>query len=178
MNNSLKYLIFIAFALIAAISCTSRDRDNPLDPGFDDDFEDRFELKLDSHPGRTIVLWKRLSDESTEAYNVYRALDDTNFVRIAVVDADSSSYVDTNVFDEITYFYKINATFDDNLESPFSSTLKITTGSTNTWILDFSGDFVVRLTHDLRHKTGQLRTRDCVVECTLCQLPIWGGNKK
>lgn len=87
-------------------------------------------LKAESHKIRTVPLsWQALRYEVVEGYVLYRSKDkDSNYRKIATIRGRTdTSYTDTKLADNTTYWYKVSAYNKDGLETDPSEPVSATT---------------------------------------------------
>lgn len=87
------------------------------------------ELKVTFKKDANYLVWSKARDNITSVigYNVYRSINDRDYIKLNGSYIAQREYVDSNVVLEKNYFYKITAVDEVHLESPFSPEIKIVT---------------------------------------------------
>ena len=134
------------------LSCSERQRLNPLDPLNPETGGRPTGLRVISEYKTVTLWWDRINVKDLQGYNVYRKQGrDQIFHKIAMVSPDSSRFRDKGVNYGITYFYQLSA-FTPSFESPRSEVVSITPGPTFNWVVDTQRGQVVKLTFDGLHQ--------------------------
>lgn len=145
-------IIFFSF-----ISCTTRDRDNPLDP--ESNGNSKLSLSVLSHNERVELKWNKSNLNGFIGYNLYRKdHPNSQFNLIAnLISPNITKYTDLNVSFNNTYSYYITIQGENNESSP-SNTVVISPGPGYNWIVDYYGDQIVKITYDARYKISHYYT--------------------
>ena len=134
------------------LSCSERQRLNPLDPLNPKTGGRPTGLRIISEYKTVTLWWDRVNVKNLQGYNLYRKKGgDQIFHKIAVVSPDSSQFSDRDVCYGITYSYRLSA-FTTSFESPLSEAVSITPGPTFNWVVDTYRGKVVKLTFDGLHQ--------------------------
>lgn len=144
--------IFTKFALvILLVSCTDRERSNPLDPKNLVTLGRPTGLNVISIQDTVFLNWDILKLNDLAGYQIYRRTGvDTGFVSHAFVSAPSNTFREFGLAFDVEYEYQISAG-GDTFESLRSEVVKIIPGPTFTWVTEKRSQQVIKLTHDSRH---------------------------
>jgi len=144
--------------LILLLSCTDRERSNPLDLKNPETLGRPTGLTVISIQDTIFLNWDIIELSDLTGYQIYRGSDtSTKPVLHAFVSAPSNTFKDFTVVFDIEYDYQISAV-GDNFESSRSDFAKITPGPTFNWITENGNQQIAKLTHDSRHllhRTGR-----------------------
>jgi len=144
--------------LILLLSCTDRERSNPLDQKNPETLGRPTGLNVISIQDTIFLNWDIIELSDLTGYQIYRGSDtSTEPVLHAFVSAPSNTFKDFTVVFDIEYDYQISAV-GDNFESSRSDFAKITPGPTFNWITENGNQQIAKLTHDSRHllhRTGR-----------------------
>jgi len=157
--NSISFHIFPKLALLLLlVSCTDRERSNPLDPKNHEILGRPTGLNVISIQDTIFLNWDIIELSDLTGYQIYRGSDiDTEPVLHAFVSAPSNTFKDFTVVFDIEYDYQISAV-GDNFESSRSDFAQITPGPTFNWVTENGNQQIAKLTHDSRHlihRTGR-----------------------
>ena len=87
------------------------------------------------------LQWNVVADSDLSHYAVYRSTDNVTFTLLANVTAGTEEYLDTDIAEETTYYYKLKAVDDEGNESPFSVTASA--ARTTDPIIETPNDYTV-----------------------------------
>lgn len=157
--NSISIHIFPKLALlILLLSCTDRERSNPLDLKNPETLGRPTGLNVISIQDTIFLNWDIIELSDLTGYQIYRGSDtNTEPVLHAFVSSPSNTFKDFPVVFDIEYDYQISAV-GDNFESSRSDFAKITPGPTFNWVTENGNQQIAKLTHDSRHlihRTGR-----------------------
>ncbi len=157
--NSINIHIFPKLVLlILLLSCTDRERSNPLDLKNPETLGRPTRLNVISIQDTIFLNWDIIELSDLTGYQIYRGSDtNTDPVLHAFVSAPSNTFKDFTVVFDIEYDYQISAV-GDNFESSRSDFAKITPGPTFNWVTENGNQQIAKLTHDSRHlihRTGR-----------------------
>ncbi len=157
--NSINIHIFPKLVLlILLLSCTDRERSNPLDLKNPETLGRPTGLTVISIQDTIFLNWDIIELSDLTGYQIYRGSDtSTEPVLHAFVSAPSNTFKDFTVVFDIEYDYQISAV-GDNFESSRSDFAKITPGPTFNWVTENGNQQIAKLTHDSRHlihRTGR-----------------------
>ncbi|MCH8872031.1 hypothetical protein IH824_04545 [candidate division KSB1 bacterium] len=157
--NSISIHIFPKLALlILLLSCTDRERSNPLDLKNPETLGRPTGLNVISIQDTIFLNWDIIELSDLTGYQIYRESDtNTEPVLHAFVSSPSNTFKDFTVVFDIEYDYQISAV-GDNFESSRSDFAKITPGPTFNWVTENGNQQIAKLTHDSRHlihRTGR-----------------------
>ena len=149
MKSFLK--IIVLSSILVILSCSDRERNNPLDPK-NPETSGRIENFSVLSFGKSVKLgWSYLDFRGIDSISVYRLIaPGTIFTQISTVQPGQNSFTDYNVEYGTSYDYYITAHIKD-YETPPTDTLDIEPGPTYSWILDYQSGTLHRMTHDLQY---------------------------
>jgi len=144
--------IFTKFTLvILLVSCTDRERSNPLDPKNPETLGGPTGLNVISIQDTVFLNWDAIKLNDLAGYQIYRSSEaDTGFVSHAFVSAPSNTFKEFGLACGVEYEYQISAS-GDNFEGWRSEVVKIIPGPTFTWVTEGLSQQVIKLTHDSKH---------------------------
>ena len=157
--NSISIHIFPKLALlILLLSCTDRERSNPLDLKNPETLGRPTGLNVISIQDTIFLNWDIIELSDLTGYQIYRGSDtNTEPALHAFVSSPSNAFKDFTVVFDIEYDYQISAV-GDNFESSRSDFAKIKPGPTFNWVTENGNQQIAKLTHDSRHlihRTGR-----------------------
>ncbi len=145
MRKAVTFHAFVLAGIAITLSCSDRD---PIKI-----FRD-FNLRATSEKLMIILSWNRVADDDLTGYNLYRSEGGGELVLYRVLEIEDSSYVDSSVLTDVVYGYQITASFVNGRESDPSEEEQIIPGPTATWVYDESSAQLVKMTHDVAHRTS------------------------
>ena len=134
------------------LSCTDRERINPLDPKNADTLGRPTGFKVFSIQDTVYLGWTSIDLKDLNGFQIYRTTNGLDeFLPVQLVPPSNNSFKDTNIEFEIEYTYFMTAV-GANYESPPSDTLGVIPGPTLNWVASNTNQQLLKLTHDLRHR--------------------------
>jgi len=121
------------------ITCSMRERSNPLDPKNPDTGGKPSDIKVVSLKNDITVSWDPIQSVDVEGYNIYRRKQgESSLQKIDFIPLGINSYKDTgfNYDQEVLYALSIIA---PGYESPLSDSVSITPGPYEYWAADLYG---------------------------------------
>lgn len=150
--NSFDFHVFVIFVLvILLVSCTDRERSNPLDPKNPETLGRPSGLNVISIQDTVFLNWDAIKVIDLTGYQIYRSSEaDTELVQHTFVSTASNTFKEFGLAFDVEYDYQISAR-GDNFESLRSEVVKIIPGPTFTWVTERRSQQVIKLTHDSQH---------------------------
>jgi hypothetical protein len=143
------YIFFWIMCVAFLLSCSERERNNPLDPQNPKTKGRLVGLKAVAKEKAVSLSWDAVSLGGIDHVNIYRkTAADSEFVLFYKIPPTAHSYMDSVTYG-LVYQYRISATIDD-YETPFSLAVTVEPGPTYTWVADLSEGVFARLSHDLQ----------------------------
>ncbi len=143
-------LIYISVLLLIVLSCSGRERDNPLDPL--GKFKTPVDLQLFPDGHQVTLNWDVKDLKDYYGFRIYRAVDDTNsFELLKEVDPEIKSYIDSSVAFYRWYFYRVSV-LGYQTESKPSRIQKTLPGPGTIEILSRYGYSIHEYSYDLLHR--------------------------
>ena len=142
-------LLFIA---LLVISCSDRERSNPLDPTNPVTGGAPTGLVIQSNRDTVTLQWNAMAVDDLESYRIYRGIGNSEPIFFDEVGADSTEYKDTSVFTDSVHQYTIQAVTAFS-EGEHSKPQTIIPGSINFWVADMSlySGRLTRISYDGAH---------------------------
>jgi formylglycine-generating enzyme required for sulfatase activity/lipopolysaccharide export LptBFGC system permease protein LptF len=120
----MKRKLFLLTMLIALYACQDRQPTNPLIQGFDVPVPEL--QSITAINDQTAELKWSYTNERATSFQIYRGLTDKNLTAHALTDSFCTTWQDSGLVIDTTYYYKISAHFDEN-ESELSNTKTVMT---------------------------------------------------
>ena len=133
--------------MLFLLSCSKRDRLNPLD--VENPITGGKPTGLNLVPIRDTVQvsWDEIDDRDLSVYVIHKAVNNTELREYAAVSADSTEYSDSAVSYYQNYTYAVQAV-TDYMVSPLSDTISVTIGPYSIYVVDFYDNSVRILSWD------------------------------
>ena len=138
------------------LTCTERDRLNPIDPQNPETAGRPRVLKIYSAYDHAVLQWNQLQVKGIHGYHIYRKQDsDSIFTPIHLASPDSNRYIDNGLAYESRYDYFVTVLGGD-FETASSDTVSITPGPTIIWSTDVYNRRILKISHDGSHEIKQI----------------------
>jgi hypothetical protein len=138
--------------LISIVSCSNRNRSNPLDPKNPDTHGKPTDLRILSDRDNVTLSWDKITLDDITGYKIYkRNQNESNYQIIETIGSNRSTFTEETVPYDQQMTYQITALTSSGYESPFSDSVSITAGPNNYWIVDYYMGSVFHLTYDCLH---------------------------
>ena len=133
--------------MLFLLSCSKRDRLNPLD--VENQITGGKPTGLNLVPIRDTVQvsWDEIDVRDLSVYVIHKAVNNTELMEYAAVSADSTEYSDSAVSYYQNYTYAVQAV-TDYMVSPLSDTVSVTVGPYSIYVADFYDNSVRILSWD------------------------------
>ena len=139
----------ILFLGLLFLSCSDRERNNPLDPQNSVTKGRISGISISSRERSIYLSWQPLAIANVDSILVYRQNVDGYFNHYKSLQKNSSSFVEANTQYGQSYTYYVTAKVGD-YESPPSDKVSIVPGPTYLWVGDLANGYFSRFTYDLR----------------------------
>jgi hypothetical protein len=120
----MKRKLFLLTMLITLYACEDRQPTNPLIQGYDVPIPEL--QNITAVNDQTAELKWSYTDERATSFQIYRGLTDKNLTAHALTDSFITTWQDSGLVIDTTYYYQISARFDEN-ESELSNTKTVMT---------------------------------------------------
>ncbi len=153
MNDMIKYGLrfFFGVVCIAGLSCSNRERTNPLDPMNPNTQGHIQRVRLLSEKDTVTIEWDAFALQGITGYRVYRRSPGASeYAHVALIPHPSSQFYDGGQVYDQSVGYQVSVQIDA-YESPPSDTASITPGPYCWWVADYYGGVVAKLTYDGLH---------------------------
>ena len=152
------FLLYTLFTLIISITCSKRERLNPIDPQNPETNGKIEKIYLSSYKEQVTLEWNPVHiNNDFPGYKIYKKADiEPEFVFYSLVSPDSNIFIDNDVEYGHKYSYQVSVLADD-FESTLSDTISISPGPTCIWVSDIYINSLIRLTHDCSHEIERIR---------------------
>ena len=147
MKKFVTFRAFVVTGIVFLLSCGERD---PIK------IFREFNLTVSSEKLMITLSWDSVSDVDLKGYNLYRSVGNGELGLYKALGVMDTSYVDSSVSSDIVYGYQITALFAGGRESDPSEEERIIPGPTITWVFEASSAQLVKMTHDVAHRTGDV----------------------
>jgi hypothetical protein len=150
MKSGIRFTI-IGMAL-TLLSCSGRDRSNPLDPQNPETGGKVADVRLSAIGHDVTVSWDAVNLSAISAYHVYRKESGAaSFSRIGTVPSSRSDFLDPGRSYDAEWNYAVTAQTGAGYQSPLSDSLSILPGPYTFWMCDYYDGSIHRLTYDGRY---------------------------
>ena len=108
----MKRKLFLLILLITLYACEDRQPTNPLIQGYDVPIPEL--QSITAINDQTAELKWSYTDERATAFQIYRGLTDKDLTAHALTDSFTTTWQDSGLVIDTTYYYQISARFDEN----------------------------------------------------------------
>ena len=145
-------LIIILCAIVGALSCSDRQRLNPLDPGGVAPGDSLGDLVAMAGNGRVDLNWDYSPFSDIEGYILYRREGENPFVPLTAspLPPEQKEYVDESLTNGTTYEYRIGLLVVGEGERSVGNTVRATPGGESVWVADRGSGLVWKVNPDAR----------------------------
>ena len=150
---------FFFVILLLLCLCARRERANPLDPKNPVTHGRPSELQALAGDEKVMLRWDYRAFEDVWGYHLYRRTEGRAALRKLtdqVVPREITSFLDTDVVNGTTYFYRIGLLVEDAGETELSEEAPATPGPEECWVLDALARQVIKLSPDGRNALLQM----------------------
>ncbi|MFZ5518597.1 MAG: hypothetical protein ACOY90_18350 [Candidatus Zhuqueibacterota bacterium] len=147
-QSVLALLSLLATGILLLLSCSDRERLNPIDPQNPETGGRPQGFRGYSEYNQATLLWPPIGLENFSGHHIYRkTVGDTAFRLIHFTPPDSNLYRDRNLVYDQSYQYCMTVKAGD-FESLPGDTIRMTPGPTFIWATDVFLRYVLKITHD------------------------------
>ena len=145
------FLGLAVVALVGAVGCSNRLRNNPFDPGNPETGGRPPGFTAIAGESRVLLSWNLVVSDHLAGYELFRqAPGDTGFVLVnPLVTPDQTSYLDSNLVDDSTYAYRLRFVLTDGSRGT-SSDAFARPGPARIFVADAATGFITRVAPDGR----------------------------
>ena len=148
LQNSL----FFTLISLLIISCSDRERSNPLDPLNPKTGGIPSSLFLYSDKKKVYMSWSKTNDINISHYNIWgktESEDEFEFIS-SIADTVTHIFTEVSEYDQ-RYEFAISIVSSDEYETPYSEPQSIVPGPYNYWISDYYQGLLLKISYDGAH---------------------------
>ena len=141
----------LCIALFLSISCSERQRINPIDPDNPETGGRLQAPELVSFRDTVAVKWQKIESVDISTYNIYRRIgNEPEFSLIYRAQPFDDQFLDTKAAYDVERLYKVSASVP-GYETPWSEASRIRPGPSFVWVADADNGQIIKLSHDGEH---------------------------